>query len=131
MARKTVRVDWPKDPEDLMKLIGKVVAKSEALGADSPLKNMDIPALKAKNEAAVVAQDSYDDFSAKAKTQMGVRNNALGTRQTQGTGSQLLAQARDILLANNPDNPRVLDEWGFTVVEGEAVRSSETPTKSV
>ncbi len=129
MARKTTKVDIPKNADDLMILLGNVLKKNSADGANSPLKSLPMDALQTRTDAAQDAQGKAKELERLAQIQTATRDDALGTAQTPDTARYILTQVRDLLLSLHKDNPKKLGEWGFTVVEGEAVSRNDKPVK--
>ena len=121
MARKTIKVEIPRNAEDKLILLDKVVAKNEELGDDSPVKGLPMGAMKTLTATAHVAQDKSKDLERLAKIQTATRDNAFGTAQTENTAIYILTQVRDLLLSLYKSNPQQLGEWGFDVQEGETV----------
>ena len=119
MARKTTRVEIPTNPDELLNLLGKVEAKHEADGANSPLKSLDMARFAELRATASAANDEAGNLYRLAKIQTDLRDHAFGAIQTSGTELFILSQIRNLLLAIHQENPRMLGEWGFEVVEGE------------
>lgn len=119
MARKTVRVDIPTNPDDLLQLLEKVIAKNAADGAASPLKSLNMATFEAKTQVALAANSEMQRLYELAKIETGKRDNAFGSIQTADTALYILGQIRDLLLVIYKNNPRELGQWGFGVVEGE------------
>ena len=120
MARKTTRVDIPGNPDELLKLLGQVLKKHEADGANSPLKSLDMTLFASLLATASAANDASADLYRQAKIQTDIRDAAFGTIQTSGSELFVLSQIRNLLLAIYQENPRMLGDWGFDVIEGES-----------
>lgn len=130
MARKTVKVEIPANPDDLLLLLKKVIAKNELDGVNSPLKGLNMATFAAKTGIAAASNSEMQRLYDVAKIETGKRDNALGSIQTADTALYILGQIRDMLLAIYKDNPRELGQWGFDVVEGEVViKRAVNPTK--
>ncbi len=129
MSRKTVKVEIPNNPDDLLLLLGKVIAKNAADGADSPIKSLNMTTFEAKTTIAATANAEMQRLYDLAKIETGKRDNAFGTMQTEDTVLYILGQIRDMLLAIYKNNPRELGQWGFDVVEGEVTLKRATTAK--
>ncbi len=128
MARKDTRVDFPGNPDEQIDIIGKMLEKHDAAPTTSPLRVMDIEALRRVYNATKELRDAYKALIAQALTANGEAKVKLGAIQTDGSGLFLMAQARDLLLAIFAANPRELEEWGWKVAETTTVRKKATPT---
>lgn len=127
MARKDIRVDFPRNPDEQIDIIGKMLEKHDADVAKSPLRLMDVEALRAVYNATKDLRDAYKLLIAQALTANGDAQVKLGAIQSDGSGLFLMAQARDLLLAVYASNPRELGEWGWEVAETVTVRKKEAP----
>ena len=131
MARKTVKVKIPNNPDDLMLLLGKILAKHQADGANSPLKGLEMQLFETLLNIAGAANSEMQRLYDLAKIETGKRDNALGTMQTNQTLLYITGQIRDLLLVIYKTNPRELGQWGFDVIEGEvSTPRPPAPTKA-
>lgn len=128
MARKTIKVETPKNPDKQVDVIGKMLVKHDADPANSPLRLMQVEVLRAIHTAAKTHRDLYEMYEVKAKVENGAAKVKLGAIQAEGSGLFLMAQARDLLLAAFASNPRELDMWGWEVVEGTVVTKRPVAT---
>ena len=124
MARKDIRVDFPTNPDEQIDIIGKMLEMNDADPTKSPLRLMDVEALRRVFNATKELRDAYKEFNAKALTANGEAKVKLGTIQSDGSGLFLMAQARDLLMAVYASNPRELDLWGWKTVESVTVRKA-------
>lgn len=126
MARKTVRVDIPRNPEKCIELMDNVLEKHDELGANSPLNALPMDELAAKATPVRAKQKQAKDMERELNKVYGERDVLLGDgTQSPDTVRFILAQARDTLLGVNRKNPRLLGDWGFDVTEGEATASKK------
>ena len=126
MARKTTKVEIPKNADDLLILMNNVLAKNAADGAASPLKTLNMEAMQSKSEVAGAAQAKSKEYERLSQIETANRDDAIGTAQTLDSALYILTQARDLLLTINKANPKMLGEWGFNVVEGTASAGAAT-----
>jgi hypothetical protein len=129
MPRTTPRIEIPKNPEECIKLAGKVVAKHIADGVGSPLTGIGMADMAGKQAIA----DQQNTLSVSLYSQAGKatenRDNALGTdTSTQATVRFYLSAVRDILLGKYRGNESALGDWGFNVVtSGPAAKAAKKP----
>lgn len=123
MARKTVKVKIPENPDELILLLGKILAKHQSDGANSPLKSLEMQLFETLLNVASAANAEMQRLYDLAKIETGKRDNAFGSAQTNQTLLYITAQIRDLLLVIYKTNPRELGQWGFDVVEGEVTTS--------
>ena len=129
MARKNVRVDLPINKlEVLTKLLTAVNEKHIALGAESPLKVIDMPDFDAKLKEAEMKRKSSKELRAQSEALMQAANAIFGVEVGQnskspGTLYNYLAAIRDLLLVIYRGNEEELSTWGFDVV----VSASSSP----
>ena len=125
MARVTVRVDVPTNPDDLTDLIGKIIAQDAELNAaapgSSPVNPKDIAALKAVQTTAEPDRDLIAKLQPQIDAAEQRSNNALGladgqTVRTEGTGLFLVTKVRDSLLAEYKGQEKQLEGFGYTIV---------------
>jgi hypothetical protein len=137
MARTTVRVDVPVGrPDDLVALIDAITKESDRLNAvtanSSPVPAAMITALKAASVSAKADRISAKDHDRQAQLLFEKANTTLGIAKGQsvrseGTGLNLIAKARDLLLALNMGKENALEPFGFTVVVGSAAAPVKKP----
>lgn len=130
MARTTVRVEIPSSrPDDLAALIDSITKESDRLNAvtanSSPLPAALVAALKAVATSAKFDRSTAKDHERQAQVSYEKANNTLGLAKgqnirTEGTGLNLVAKARDMLLAINMGKESALEPFGFNVVVGSA-----------
>ena len=135
MARTTVRVDVPSgSPDDLANLIDAICKESDRLNAvqanSSPVPAALITSLKAVSVSAKADRATAKDHDRQAQVLYEKANTTLGlakgqTIRNDGTGLNLVARARDLLLALNLGKENALEPFGFKVVVG----SAAAPTK--
>lgn len=129
MARKTVKVEIPTNPDELLKLLKAVLEKHGEDGADSPLKALAMANLATRTSAADAANDEANRLYRLAEIETKKRGAAFGTAQTPDTALFVLTQVRDMLLTIHKGNPQKLQNWGFQVVEGSATTNKPKTTK--
>ena len=124
MANSKMRVEIPKNPEELLKLATSINKKHVADGAASPLKLM--ADYKWENEAPklVQAQAKHDEAeSLKKKMDTAYRERDLLMSNT----TNIVRSSRDLLMGINHDNVKRLGEWGFNV---DAASASKAKAKA-
>ena len=135
MARTTIRVELPGgSPDDLVTLIDAITKESDRLNAavpnSSPVPAALVTSLKAASTSAKADRLAAKDHERQAQVSFEKANTTLGlakgqTVRTDGTGLNLVAKTRDLLLALNLGKENALEPFGFKVVVG----SAASPTK--
>ena len=130
MARTTVRVELPSSsPDDLTALIDSITKESDRLNAvtanSSPLPEALVTSLKAASVSAKADRATAKDHERQAQVSFEKANTTLGLAKgqnirTDGTGLNLVAKVRDLLLALNLGKENALEPFGFSVVVGSA-----------
>ena len=128
MARKTVRVDVPReDRPALIKLALAIIKQHGKAGAASPItdKLLDMVDYTDRANQAASLQSDIEDLERTLQTKVGLRDQLLGladgqNAQTKDTTLFETLQIRDLLLAVNRGNEEGLEPWGFDVVVGSA-----------
>jgi len=124
MARKTVRVGFVRtNPDDLMVLMNRLIEKHTKLAAASPLKDVEVNAMKLLLESATLQRRDEKEAEAKAQALHNSVTMLLGIAKGQlssspGTGLYHLTGMRDTLLREYRGEEEKLSEWGFNVVTG-------------
>jgi hypothetical protein len=129
MAKNTFSVDVPTNPDDLIALAAKLLAKDTALGANSPFKNIkNWSAFAALNGTADTNNTASNTLYQQAVEATQTRDNALGQtgQLREDTVRWFVTSARDILLGLNKGNEQQLGEYGFTVTYGPAGSATKT-----
>jgi hypothetical protein len=117
MARKPLRIDIPKNPDDCIALAAKVLAKHLADGATSPLAGLGMADMAAKNTTAGAQNDQSKDLARQSQRCTENRDLALGSDTSkEGTVRFYLNSVRDTLLGKFRGNPSQLGDWGFDVL---------------
>ena len=127
MAKNNVRVEIPTNPTELLKLAKTVSDKHATDGKNSPLNGMtDFNWSDTQGFIApAIAKDAEGaDFKKKSEEAFGERD-----KNIKDIISSVKA-SRDVLLGNNKKNPKVLGDWGFTVIESVAVKPKKKATPS-
>jgi hypothetical protein len=142
MPRITVKVEVPNTPDDLMTLIGKIVAQDAALNTatpgSSPVNPKDITALKAIQTAVQPNLDLAKKLKPQLDAATQSSDTALGladgqTVRTDGTGLFLVTKVRDGLAAAYKGQEKQMEGFGYSVVIGSAAspqRKTASQTKS-
>jgi len=128
MARKTVRVDVPReDRPALIKLALAIVKQHGKAGTASPITDGVVKMADYLTRAtdAAALQGDIEDLERTLEQKVGKRDQLLGmadgqNAQTKGTTLFETLQIRDLLLAVNRGNEEGLEPWGFDVVVGSA-----------
>ena len=120
MARKTVRVEIPANPDERLKLLKAVQTKHSGDADASPLKALPMATLATQTGVAEAAHNEANRLYRMAEIETKKRDGAFGATQTPETALFVLTQVRDMLLSVYKSNPQELQKWGFQVVEGSA-----------
>ncbi|MFQ5335183.1 MAG: hypothetical protein ACE5DN_03815 [Flavobacteriales bacterium] len=131
MPRRNVKVDIPKNsPARMIELNKRIIERHEALGDDSPLKELPMARLKAdmlqaealRREAAALHARA-EAINQKARTLLGIEIGQ--DSYTEGTVYNLDLRIRDLLLLLHSANEEALSTYGFNVV----IRMSKMPKR--
>ena len=128
MARKTVRVDVPREDRPALIKLALAIAKQHGkAGVNSPITDKVVKMTDYSTRAndAAALQTEIEDLEATLQQKVGQRDQLLGfsegqNAQTKGTTLFETLQIRDLLLAVNRGNEEGLEPWGFDVVVGSA-----------
>jgi len=116
MPRNTVRVDIPRNPDECIALLERVLLKHTELGTSSPLKDLPMERLQALTSGAKTKQELAKQLSRDSETAIEERNKLLGKdTQTEDTARFILVQIRDSLLSKEKGYEHRLGDWGFEV----------------
>jgi hypothetical protein len=129
MAKQTFSVDVPTNPDDLIALATKILAKDTALGANSPFKNIkNWSAFTGLNATADANNKSSNDLYQEAEEATQQRDLALGqTGQLhENTVRWFVTSGRDVLLGLFKGSEQQLGEFGFSVTYGPAASAAKT-----
>jgi hypothetical protein len=130
MAKQTFSVDVPTNPDDLIALAFKLLAKDTALGANSPFKNIkNWSAFTALNGTADTSNTASNTLYQQAEEATQTRDNALGQtgQLKENTVRWFVTSARDVLLGLNKGQEQQLGEFGFNVTYGPATSTTKKP----
>jgi len=133
MAKQSFSIDVPSNPDDIIKLAGKILEKDVELGANSPFKGIknweDFSDL---NTAADNSNKSSKDLAQKSVEATQDRDNALGNKGplTENTVRWFVHSARDVLTGLNKGNEQKLGEFGFEVTYTPQNGKSKTKAKT-
>lgn len=130
MSRKTTKVEIPKNADELLILLHQVLAKNAADGVDSPIKSLHMSVMQDKTDIAEASQAASKNYERMSQIETAKRDEAIGTAQTTDSALYILTQVRDLLLTIYKSNPKMLGEWGFTVIEGTVSATAATPPAS-
>lgn len=133
MAKQTFSVDVPTNPDFLIALATKILAKDTALGANSPFKGI-------KNWTTFSALSTAADTNNKASKSLAqqsveatqARDNVLGKtgQLKENTVRWFVTSARDVLLGLNKGSEQMLGEYGFEVTYTAANGSAKAQAKT-
>ena len=115
-----MRVVINENPDKLITLMTDIIDKETAVAPNGVLTPGELTALTALRDTAKTANKEQVDLYKLAEEKTRTRDNALGITagmkvDQPGTGMYTITYVRDILLAKNKTNPKVLGEWGFVV----------------
>lgn len=126
MTGAKMRVQIPKNSEELLKLATAILKKHTADGVNSPLNTM--VDYKWANEGPKLpqAQAKHDEAEGyKKKMEAAYRERDLIMANT----ASIVRSSRDILTGINRENMKRLGDWGFTV-ESSAAPAAKTKEKA-
>lgn len=124
MAKTNVKVDIPSNrPDDLIILGDTIEKKNTELADASPLKSLNMAALKAGLTAAKAKREEASMLHKRAEKLNQEANLALGLGESQNSKTpdtvlNIIISARDVLLGINRGKEEALNDWGFNVVNG-------------
>ncbi len=111
-----MRINIPKNPEQVIQLAQRVLAKHTADGTVSPLSGLDMADMTAKTAAADTQNQSAAKLRRDAEAATQNRDLALGTdNAARGTVAHYVRSVRDMLLGLHKGNEQRLGDWGFEV----------------
>ena len=126
MARRTVRIDVPRDSVDAMLDLSKQIIKQDALApADKKLNEELIASMQNIVDKVNPIRVEAKEHEAQAQAKNQLARNKLGIEKGQaitiiGTGLNLVNKAKKNLLDAFENNEEVLSQYGFKVVVGTA-----------
>ena len=129
MAKNTFSVDVPTNPDELIALAFKLLAKDTALGANSPFKNIkNWSAFSGLNGTADTSNDSSKTLYQQAEEATQQRDIALGQSGVlkENTVRWFVNSARDVLLGLNKGQEQQLGEYGFNVTYTPSASTAKT-----
>lgn len=110
----------PTNADEFISLGEDIVAKHTADGVDSPLNGLDMASFATTVTDAKAQNDLQKQLRRDAEMATENRDGLLGRRKdqnvnTEGTGLNIIARVRDILLGIHKGNEQQLGQWGFEV----------------
>ncbi|HRK29154.1 MAG TPA: hypothetical protein PK239_17905 [Chitinophagales bacterium] len=135
MARSTIKVLIPRNPDDLFSLTGNVLAKHTLDGAASVIPTDVAAELQTLYTKGLEQHELQKNLYRDAENYIEQRNLALGTHYTQdsrtpNTVKFYVTSARDVLAGLNRSNLRHLGKWGYTVNSPNNISKVVIPTKT-
>ena len=125
MNNKDFKVVLPTTIEDKIALAAKILSIDKEDGDNSPLKGVNSPALKNKEESIANAQtynSESEDYQYKSTIATKKRNLLIPDID------DYTKAVRDVLMLMHADNPRELTRWGFSVTAStKSKKSADTP----
>lgn len=133
MSKKTVKVEVPENPEELIDLAKLIYQKHVLDGGTGPLSSMNMADFDAKTTSASGFHLTSEKLHRDAVTATQDRDLALGMSEGQtsmqpGTVDFYVRSIVDVLLGHFRGNEQKLGDYGFIVVEGTQTFSKEKPT---
>ncbi|MEA3186947.1 MAG: hypothetical protein QOD99_777 [Chthoniobacter sp.] len=116
------RINIPQNIDDRLTLAEKMFAKHQADGASSPISGLGWAQVGPTIDPTQTLRSEAADFKKKSEQKNEQAGNALPPID------DIIRRARDILLGLYRDNPRKLEDWGFSVDDSPRGGSSSTPT---
>jgi hypothetical protein len=130
--KNTFKVELPHSPFKLIALYEEAIKHLETLAKSDPILGLiDLDAMKQILIGSVEQNDTAGELRSKSEQAVRERNNILGISMgqnisTPGTGRNLAAQLRDVLIAKYRNNPKTLERFGFHVTYTSATDGSHT-----
>jgi hypothetical protein len=122
-----MRVEIPKNAEDLLKLATRIHKKHEADGTMSPLNSLVDYKWETEGPKLQQAQAKHDEAEElKKKMETAYRERDLIMANT----ANIVRSSRDVLMGINRENMKRLGEWGY-VVEASSAPASKSTTAQV
>ena len=126
------RVIIPENIDEFLNLLNLIIAKEESLAPNGNLTPAELTELTALRDDGKKASDSQREAYRMAEEFTITRDNLLGTGKKisvnqPGTAMYSITALRDILLAKNKTNPKVLGEWGFEVDDSPKKKDEPKP----
>ena len=126
------RVIIPENADLLIHLLDNAIAKEQTLAPNGTLTAAELAELIALRDTGKDANDKQQQHYKKAEELTVTRNNALGITagmsvDQPGSAMYLITSLRDLLLARNKTNPKVLGEWGFDVDDSPKKKEEPLP----
>lgn len=127
------RVIIPENPDLLIHLLDSAIDKETSLAPNGTLTAQELSELEALRTTAKKSNEEQQKLYKKAEELTVTRNNALGITagmsvDQPGSAMYLITSLRDLLLARNKTNPKVLGEWGFDVDDSPQKKADTPPT---
>ena len=132
MAARKPRIEIPSNPEELIALLEKVLAKHGKDAANSPLKDLAMSPLGSLTAEAKKQHADGKDYSKKSETCTQARDLALGASKgavERGTARFILLQIRDTLMGRYKGEEQKLGDWGFSVDASPKAKSKGDASK--
>ena len=113
-----MRIPIPTNADDFIKLAQALALKHAALGAASPLKNIEgIDNIGTLAATADTQNKLAIDLRQQAETAIETRDRAIGPNSTTlGCLQFLVTSSRDVLAGQNKGAEHKLGEWGFGII---------------
>ena len=121
MPNNKYKVEMPRNPTDIIAMLGKVSAKHTDLGADSPLGGLKWAAMSPNLSEADAQDQLSDEFHRKAEKATGERDKYMPGLV------EFLRSARDVLLGIHRDNPDALGDYGLKVSDATSAAPAAVP----
>jgi hypothetical protein len=120
MTKKRVRVKIPRKADDLITLGEDIITQHVALGPESPLNGLDMPAFADRVAAAKAKNVEQKKLRKDAETATEDRDDLLGKKKdqsstTEGTVLNFVTRSRDMLLGKYKGKEQHLGDFGFEV----------------
>jgi hypothetical protein len=132
MAKTNVKIEVPgNSPDALIALGEKIDKKNTELDGESPLRSLNMTALKDGLSVAKTKKEQARELRRQAEKLNEEADLALGLGKTQNSKTpdtvlNIITAARDVLLGINRGKEEALGDWGFKVVSGSAAKKITT-----
>ena len=119
MANTKMRVDIPKNPEELLKLATAIYKKHVADAANSPLRLLGDYKWETEGPKLPTAQAKHDEAEGyRKKMDAAYRERDL----IMANVTSIVRSSRDVLAGINHENMKRLGDWGFSVESSPAAK---------
>ena len=132
MGRRNLRVEIPRNAEELLKLAKRIIEKHLADGVASELNGVDMAGFTDQHTIADLAHEKADQKKRESEQEREQRDLALGLAKIQkstekGTILYLVTSIRDTLQGKFRGEEHKLGAWGFNIETSPRTKKPDPP----